>query len=316
MLQRFKDWAKANYPKLILYAVASIAILYALAYIDNLLGDKVRLHAELIGQKEAYQQLSEHAAKLEIQYKDQKDLQAELEKNWKAEKDALQGRVKILSNATFLIREQARRENRSDLVYEGAQVKYLFNEIRFKDGPPVGYVLIFDDGRVTSKLYNHQISVHTAVSRDESTGYYDIVSKADYILKSPHLSLNGKNWMNEPYPLKIVGGTALIDPTEPIQLDKRFHLWSPTLNGGLNVGSDLKAAVGVSLMGYGYSKRDLDWKFLQFGVDYSKQNEYGIHLIPAMYRPFPNYLKNTYFGLGVGLDDRGYQPFLSLSVGF
>lgn len=316
MLQRFLTWARANVPKLILYSIGIIAALYAIRYIDGLLGDKVRLHAELIGQKEAYQQLSEHAAKLEIQYKDQKDLQAELEKNWKAEKDALQGRVKILSNATFLIREQARRENRSDLVYEGAQVKYLFNEIRFKDGPPVGYVLIFDDGRVTSKLYNHQISVNTAVSRDESTGRYDIISKADYILKSPHLSQTGKNWMNEPYPLKIVGGTAIIDPTEPVQLEKRFHLWSPTLNGGFNVGSDLKAAVGVSLMGYGYSKRDLDWKFLQVGVDYSKQNEYGIHLIPAMYRPFPNYLKNTYFGVGVGLDDRGYQPFLSLSVGF
>lgn len=316
MLQKFVDWVKNNLPKAILYAIGIIAVLYAMQYVASLIGEKERLHTELIGQKEAYQQLSEHAAKLEIEYKTQEELKAELERNWKAEKDALQGRIKILSNATFLIREQARRENRSDLVYEGAEVKYLFNEIRFKDGPPVGYVLIFDDGRVTSKLYNHQISVNTAVSRDESTGRYDIVSKADYILKSPHLSLNGKNWMNEPYPLKITGGRALIDPTEPVQLEKRFHLWSPTLNGGFNVGSDLKAAVGVSLMGYGYSKRDLDWKFLQFGVDYSKQNEYGIHLIPAMYRPFPCYLKNTYLGAGIGLDNRGYQPFLSLSVGF
>lgn len=316
MLQTFKDWARANIPKLILYTIGIIAVLYAMRMISDLIGEKDRLHTELIGQKEAYVQLSEHAAKLEIQYKSQEDLKAELEKNWKAEKEALQGRVKILSNATFLIREQARRENRSDLVYEGTDVKYLFNEIRFKDGPPVGYVLIFDDGRVTSKLYNHQISVNTAVSRDESSGRYDIISKADFILKSPHLSKDTKNWMNEPFPLKITGGKALIDPTEPVQLEKRFHLWSPTLNGGFNVGSDLKAAVGVSLMGYGYSKRDLDWKFLQLGVDYSKTNEYGVHLIPVMYRPFPNYLKNTYLGAGVGLDDRGYNPFLSLSVGF
>jgi hypothetical protein len=316
MLQQFKEWAKNNIPKLILYIVLAITILAGIKYIADLFKTNERLHEELIGQKTAYVQLSEHAAKLEIQYKSQEDLKAELEKNWKAEKDALQGRVKILSNATYLIREQARKENRSDLVYEGAQVKYVFNEIRFKDGPPVGYVLIFDDGRVVSRLYTHQINVYTAVSRDESKGYYNIVSKADYTLKSPHLSLNEKNWMNVPYPLKIVGGTAFIDPTEPVQLSKRFHLWSLTLNGGFNVGSDLKAQVGVSLMGYGYSVRDLDWKFLQFGIDYSKENEYGIHLIPAMYRPFPSYLKNTYIGAGVGLDDRGYNPFLSLSVGF
>lgn len=278
---------------------------------------KDRLFEELIGQKEQYVQLSEHAAKLEIQYKSQEDLKAELEKSWKAEKEALQGRVKILSNATYLIREAARQTGSSDLSYSNGPVKYVMNEIKFNDGPPIGYVLIFDDGRVTSKIYNHVIDVKTAVSRNESTGRYSVVSKADYILKSPHLSMTGKNWMNEPHPLKIVGGVAYIDPTEPNQVYKKFHLWSPVLNGGFSAGVDFKSTLGVSLMGYGFSRRDLDWKFIELGANYSKDAGIGFHLTPVLYRPLPNLFQNTYLGLGTLVDKSlTYNPFLSLSIGF
>lgn len=312
-----KNWIKNNLWTFVQYLAIAILIGVGLAYIQKLLDKNDRLHEELIGKTTAYQQLSEHAAKLEIKYKSQEELKAEVEKNWKDEKSALTGRIKVLSNATYLIREQARREDRSDLVYDGDKVKYVFNEIRFKDGPPIGYVLIFDDGKVVSKMYNHQISVNTAISRNESTGYYDIVSKADYILKSPHLSQTGPNWMNVKYPLKIVGGSAFVDPTEPNSLEKRFHLWSPVLNGGVTLGLDVRPALGVSLMGYGYSARDLDWKFLQFGVDYSKLNGGGFHFVPVLYRPFPSLLRNTYIGAGVGIDSRpGYNPFITLSVGF
>lgn len=315
MSSKVKDWVLGNIPKVILIVIISVLTLKLGSYIGSVFAERDRLHAELIGQTQKYEQLNEHAAKLEIQYADQKKLQERLERDFAAERDALKGRIKVLSNATFLIREEARRNQNSDLMYEGQKIKYVFNEIRYKDGPPLGYVLIFDDGRVTSKIYNHEINVKTAISRDESSGRYNIVSKADYILKSPHLSQTGKNWMNEPYHLKITGGSALIDPAEPLHEQKSFHLWAPTLNGGVNVGSDVKVAGGLSLMGYGYSERDLDWKFLQLGMDYSKQNEFGIHLIPAMYRPFPKYLKNTYVGAGVGLDNRVYNMFLSLSVG-
>lgn len=317
MFPKLLEWLKQNKARVVLYSVLLVALLLAAQFIRDLLAEKDRLHTELVGQKQAYRQLSEHAAQLAVEYKSQADLLEEVEVTWRAEKHALEGRIKILSNATFLIREAARREGRSDLVYEGKSgLKYLFNEIRFNDGPPVGYVLIFDDGRVTSKLYNHIIDVKTAVSRDEASGRYSILSKADFVLKSPHLSTE-KNWLNVPYPLKIVGGTAHIDPTEPNQARKRFHLWSPVINGGFNLGADLKPAVGVSLMGYGYSPRDLDWKLLQLGVDYSRENGAGIHLIPALYRPFPNVLRNTYIGAGIGIDKRPiYNPFLSLSIGF
>ena len=206
--------------KLILKVILGIVLLIGLAYaaqkISDLFQENGRLHTELIGQKERYEQLSERAAKLENQYVDQETLRKELELQFQQEKDALTGRIKVLSNATFLIREKARRSGQSDLVYQGKRVKYVLNEIRYNDGPPVGYVLIFDDGRVVSRLYNHQLEVKTAVSRNEDSGRYSVVSRAEFILRSPSLNLNGeRNWFNKPFNLPITGGKAFIDPTEP-----------------------------------------------------------------------------------------------------
>ena len=178
-----------NKLKIAFWSIVILVTLYfgsqAVSYIKDIVGTNERLHIELVGQKEKYQQLSEFTAKLEIKYVGQEKLRKELERNFSAEKGALKGRIKILSNATFLIREKARKSGKSDLVYQGNRLKYIVNEIRYKDGPPVGYVLIFDNGKVVSKLYNHRFDVKTAVSRDEDSGRYSVVSKADYILMSP-----------------------------------------------------------------------------------------------------------------------------------
>lgn len=297
--------------------LALIALIIGLikAFLDSS-ADNERLFNELEGQKEAYVQLSEHAAKLEIKYKSHEELKKELEANWAKEKETLKGRVKLLSNATYLIREKARDEANSDLVYRGSRSKYVYNEIRFENGPPVGYVMIFDNGRVISKIFNHSIDVKTAVARDEGKGTYSIVSKADFVLKSAHLQNDGVNWYKVPYPLKITGGEAVVDPTEPkYALSKGIRWWAPNFNVGANINSDIKPALGVSLMGYGYSARDLDWKFLQIGLDYSKTNDFGVHFIPVLYRPIPKILRNTYFGVGVGTDTRATHYFLALSVG-
>lgn len=316
-----------NKPKVIAVAVAVIAALYfgdrAVAYIRGAMSENTRLHTELVGQQEKYKQLSDHAAKLEVNYKSQADLQAELEKKFSAEKGELEGRIKVLSNATFLIREQARKAGKSDVVYQGDKLKYILNEIRFGDGPPVGYVLVFDDGRVVSKLYNHEIQVNTAISVNEDSGRYSIVSKADYVLKSPSINSNGeKVWYNVPYPLKITGGVASVDPTVPNQLAPGFKLWAPHLNGGMSAGVGpsggfLRPSVDVSLAGYGVTKNDLDWKFIHLGVDTDTDlKDVGIHLTPFSYRFWPSVLSNTYIGPAVGLTKSGPNAQLNLNLTF
>lgn len=317
-----------NKTKLAIYGVTLVAALYfgdrAISYIRGALTENTRLHQELVGQQEKYKQLSEHAAKLEVNYVDQDTLKKKLEEKFAAEKDALEGRIKVLSNATFLIREAARKESKSDVVYQGEKLKYVLNEVRFSnDGPPVGYVLIFDDGRVVSKLYNHEIQINTAISRNEDSGRYDIVSKADYVLKSPSLNNNGqKVWKDKPYPLDITAGQAFVDPTEPNQLAPHLQLWAPHLNGGISAsagasGTGMRPTFDFSLAGYGPTKNDLDWKFIHIGLDAdTKFEDVGLHLTPFSYRFWPSVLSNTYIGPGLGWTKSGPNGQLNFNLTF
>lgn len=319
--------SKSNKFKIIVGLVSFLAILYfgdrAVSYIRGVLGENKRLHTELVGQQEKYKQISDYAAKLEIQYADEAKMKEELEKRFSKEKDELNGRIKILSNATFLIREKARTNGSSDVVYQGEKTKYVINEIRFNDGPAVGYVLIFDDGKVVSKLYNHTIEVNTAVARDEDSGRYSIISKADYVLKSPSINVNGeKVWTNKPYPLKIIGGTAIVDPTEKNQLASGFKLWAPHINGGMSFGAGssgafIRPSVDMSFAGYGVTKNDLDWKFIHLGLDVDTEfKDPGMHLIPFSYRFWPSVLTNTYVGPGLGFSKSGLNGQLNLNLTF
>lgn len=284
---------------------------------QDITSENKRLHEDLVSKTEAYEQLSDKAAKLENQYVEQKQLKEKLEKEFQEEKSALNGRIKMLSNATFLIREKARKTGKSDFTYQGKMFKYILNELRFNDGPPLGYVLIFDDGRVVSKIYKHEINVKTAVSRDEDSGKYSVVSKADFILKSPSLNVNGeKVWLNKPYALSISGGTAVIDPTEHNQLRRRFHLWAPHLNAKVDFAStEPSPGLGLSVAGYGKTKNDLDFRFLQIGFHYD--NEAGIRstLTPVLWRPFNSLLSNTYLGPGIAIDSVGLRYFLGVQIG-
>ncbi len=270
-------------------------------------------HSDLIGKTESYEQITSKAALLERKYVDQKALNEKAALEWSEEKSKLNGKIELLSNATFLIREKARDEKAPDLTYQGQYLKYVVHELRFENGPPIGYVLIFDDGKVTSKIYNHEIIVHNAIAQDQSTGKYSVVAKADYVLKSPAI-LNG--WYDKPFALNINSGTAYIDPTKEKLVNKKFYLWSPRLNANLNFDGSWIPGLGVSLMGYGVSKNDLDLKFLQIGLQYSDKNQLNPTLVPVLYRPFSNYLPNTYIGPGVYLRDQNLNYFLGLQIGF
>ena len=313
--------------RLAFYGCLALTVLFfgdrIVAYVKNLQGENARLHSELVGQIKQYQQLSDHAAALEIKYSDEKAMEERLERDFATERGALQGRIKLLSNATFLIREKARDAGKSDFSYQGGALKYLVNEIRFNEGPPVGYVLIFDDGRVVSRVYDHVIDVKTAVSRDEDSGKYSVVSKADYVLKSPSINVNGeKVWTNKPYPLRIVGGSASVDPTEKNPNTRRLHWWAPHINGGVSAGAGLygpalRPTVDFSVAGFGVSKNDLDWKILQVGVDVDLQfTDPGLHFIPFSYRFWPSVFTNTYVAPSVGWSLRGFNASANLNLTF
>jgi hypothetical protein len=269
--------------------------------VESIIKDKQVLYAELVGQKQKYEQLSAYSAKLAIDYKTQTDLKQQAAVQYANELGALKGTIKILSDATYLIKEKARDSKNSDVVFSGQGIKFVLNEIRFNDGPPIGYVLIFEDGRVVSKMYNHEFIVHEAISR-ENSGRYDIVSKADYVLKSPSINTNGeKNWLNIPYPLEITDGKATIDPVEQYSTLKKFNWFNPKLDAQINFdGDSFNPGFGVSLLGYGLTSNDQDYKFANIALNIDSKTKNIIPVfIPVQYRPFNKLISNTYIGPGV-----------------
>lgn len=276
-----------------------------------------RLHTELQNTKTEYKNITDKVALLENQYLSEKNLKEQLEKEWNKEKSYLKGRVKVLSDATYLVRERARKENNSDLIYSGDKIKYVFNEIRLDSGkgPPVGYVLIFENGKVVSKVYDFEINVKNAISRDEKSGKYTILAKGDYILKAPHLSKD-INWLDKPYPLDIVKGKSFIDPTEVnLKLKKQFYWYAPNLSIGMQITPQLiKPSLGFSLLGYGRSQYDLDWKFLQINSSLNTNKTLDFGISPFLYRLFDPYLKNTYIGPTVEYNGLQFNYLIGIMV--
>ena len=123
-----------------------------------------RLHTELIGKTEKLELLNKYIANLERRYIKQDHLQKVAIEVFTKEVIKNRKRIKVLSNATFLIRENARKSGKSDITYHGKRMKYIINEIRYKNGPPIGYVLIFDDGGYAHAHTARGLGVLPAVS--------------------------------------------------------------------------------------------------------------------------------------------------------
>lgn len=290
--------------------------------------DKTRLYRELLGQKDAYEQLSENLAKLEVQYKEEKELHERAKKEWAEVSKAKDERIKLLSDATYLISRHVEKQDGPDYSFrtKNGTKNYVLNELRIsgQDSPPIGYILIKNDGRTYKRNYKFEIQVKNLQTIDEKTGRVKFYAKAFLVQKevSP-LKKRIKNYTDftdVPYPLEITGGTVLYDPTVKNQLKNRY-MWAPSLMGGVNFGnfdqSPAKAALGVSLFGYGQHPEALQYKLLQIGVGLrSDGSDFDIHLVPISMRPLPKILKNTYIGPGIGKEGNSTVFFLNTSVGF
>lgn len=293
--------------------VIGLLIIISAIFLYQWLTEEDRLYKELIGQKEAYQQISETLAKLEVQYKDQKDLYDAQKKMFEEIVVAKDEQIKMLTTTIFTNKNKTQKRNGSDLTRD----KYVFNEVRIAgaDSPPIGWVMISKDGMVRSGTYKFDIQVDNLQTIDEKTGRIKVYSKGYYIVKQDGLANRKdsdlKNWKNVKYPLNITGGVAIVDPT--IAADnsrKKLFLWAPRLAMGINSGVDssgfqIKPSVGVSLSGYGVSKNDLDFRFLEVGVGIGKTvADSDVNLKPVMWRPIKQ-LPNTYVGPGVTYSPKG-----------
>jgi hypothetical protein len=311
---------------LVLITVAGVAMFGYSLWRD---ANEKRKYAHLIGTKEKYEQLTKYTAKLETQYKEQQDLAKAAEKRFSEVVRKKNERIKLLSDATYLIGKHVEKQHGPDYYFETPKRtrNYVLNEIRFAgpDSPPLGYILIKNDGRTYKRNYKYEIRVEGLTTVDEKTGRVKVYSKAYLVQTEPSplkKRIEGyRDWTNTPYQLPIVGGVTLVDPTQP-DVKNRFLWWSPRLNGGTNVGvgSDgmyLRPGLDVSLSGYGKSRNDMEWKLFHIGINSDTELEKpGLHFMPASYRFWSSLLTNTYIGAGIGLTEDGTDYFLNMNVSF
>jgi len=309
---------------LIILTVAGL-VLFGYSYWRD--QNEARKYAHLIGTKEKYKQLTKYTAKLESDYKAQKDLAEAAKKQWAEIERTKDERIKLLSDATYLIGRHVEKQNGPDYYFETKKRtrNYLLNELRIsgENSPPIGYILIKHDGRTYKRNYKFEVVAKNLQTIDESTGKVKVYTKAYLIMKevSPLAKRleSYKDWKDKPYELDVVGGTALIDPTMP-DLQKKFFWWAPhvALGVGLGAGSGgafFKPSLDFSFSGYGKTKNDLDWKFISLGLDVdSKFKNPGIHFTPFSYRFWPSFLTNTYLGPAIGFDIKGINGQVLINV--
>jgi hypothetical protein len=161
----------------------------------------------------------------------------------------------------------------------------------------------------------NKIEVETIQVKDDLTGKIRMVTRAS----ETNILENGQVHKT---PIPIAGGTAYIDPKESlVYQESGFEFLPLNINMGVGgfVGPDGKAeakpTLDITTIGYGKSKRDLDWKFLNLGVDYGNESKFGLHVQPASYRLFKDTLTNTYMGPGVSFGETGVSYYMGLSVG-
>jgi hypothetical protein len=286
---------------------------------------KTRLHEDLIGQSEAYEQLSKKHAKLAIEYKTQEDLLKNKDERWSEVVKEKNERIKLLSDATFLIGKHYLKSQGPDYFFETPKKtrNYIFNEVRIAgvDSPPIGFVMIKNDGRTYKGTYPFTIKVENLQTIDEETGKIKVYAKAFLISKSNGLAGKRrpdlKKWVDLSYPLDITGGTVLVDPTIKNTTSPRFFL-NPkvdlTISAGLDMSFRLLPGLDVSLLSYGVSKNDSRFKFVGLGANFGAEvDDLDVNFKPIYWRPF-SFFSNTYIYPGIGYSRNGVRYLLGIGV--
>jgi len=326
-LEVFNQFVK-NFKNIAILVFIIIAGFFAYNWYTDSQENK-RLHNDLINQQEEYEQLNENVAKLKNSYQIQSELIERQNKEWAEIEKEKNERIKLLSDATYLIGKHVGRQNGPDYYYETKRKtrNYVLNELRFDgpDSPAIGYIMIKNDGRTYKRNYGFEIQVKNLQTVDEETGRIKIYSKAFMIPKekSPLAKrIDGyKNWKDIPYPLKIVGGETFVDPTLPSKDKPRFFFWNPKFGASMNMALDkedfyILPALDVSFMGYGITKNDSKFKFLNVGVSLgTREDEFDLHFKPILWRPLELF-SNTYVGAGIGYGINGTRFLLGVSLEF
>lgn len=266
-----------------------------------------------IKRSQEYLQITDELAQSKIEVISQKEITNKLKNHWDSEKSILLNQISQLSSTSFSLKNSTNISKSVDLqIFKDGKRKYLFHELHFSDGdklgPPIGYVMIYDDGHVVSKIYKHHIDVNQAQSLNRKTGKYVILNKADFVLEQSGLAnrrdSSKYDWTNKPYPLNVLNSEVVISNDTP-----KFKFFDPKISLSASV-SNLGFGLGGSFSMSSYAR----FRFFRVGVEknINNSNNYDFFLAPFEYNisrifnntfvyPLININENSNVGGGIGL---------------
>lgn len=284
-------------------------------------GEFGRVSDELVLKGVEFETLNEHVARLETKYTEEKAVHERAKREWTEVSRHQKDQITQLSDATFLLGRHVRKQNGPDYYFETPLKtrNFVYNEIRIagKDSPPIGFLMIKNDGRTYKGNYSFKIVVKNLQTQNKR-GEITVYSKAFLVAQEPGLAKKRrpdfKNWVGEEFPLPIESGSVTVNK-ESFKTPKGFWT-SPKLNLGVSVyESGAMPSASLSLFGYGRGKNDLDYKILSIGADFGDSfSSTKLSVMPVSFRPLPSFFANTYLGAGAGVSPFGVSPFLNLSV--
>jgi len=116
------------------------------------------------------------------------------------------------------------------------------------------------------------------------------------------------------YPLKIKD-VHWVKGEEP---DKTLRFHTRLGFSGIFGIDEIYPALDISFLSYGRTKRDMDWRFVDFTIGGTRDNIYfGITPVSYNLHPFLPFIENTFLGVNASMNmDREYNYGLSLSIPF
>jgi len=216
-----------------------------------------------------YMELKENVARAESKMVNQGELKELLRETVDP---AIQGLIRKNQETVKLINEVEGRLQGSveeiqlePVIIEKDKVKInqFSSQIYLPEGPPIAWWRVDEQGLALQGLYEMRFSLKTTLTEQKSRKGYNVYN--ELWLTNPYLP----EWKDKPYPIAI-------DRAEvkwvSISQAKAFYWFLPKLDIGMEAGfKGLEKpgwgfSIGTSLMGYGLTEDDLEWRFLRLSA--------------------------------------------------
>lgn len=263
-----------------------------------------KLHAELIGQTQAYEQLSKEMASLQVNYKNQGEIITKYEQEFNTRPKS---GVIAVTGTKFGINGKVFDEKLGAKFYE------IYLPDGENKGPALGVVMM--GNKITTKAYNHELEIVQGIERDKKTGRYRILARGYYVLKE-----TDSKWRDKRFSLPVTGGEAVVDPVFGEIVKNKFWL-KPRVHLGLQMTYPNKAplpALSVYPFSYGPNSDGSVMRFIGTGLSGdSKKVVLSITPVAVNLNKAIKFFHNTYIGPVISIDQNGKKAYgAGIDVGF